>query len=62
MTVNDSLFYKNPITPLIKNKENELWEIGIGYNTRNYTGKVSGDTITIITTDFEPRRFIKLNM
>ena len=61
LTVNNSLFYKKPITPLIQIKENELWKIGISYNTRKYSGQINGDTITIITTDFDPRKFIKMN-
>lgn len=61
LTVNDSLFYKKPITPLNQITENELWEIGIRNNTRKYNGQIDGDTITIITTNFEPRKFIKMN-
>ncbi len=61
LTVNDSVFYQNPITPLNQVDENKPWEIGIRYDTRKYNGQINGDTITIITTDFDPRKFIKMN-
>lgn len=60
LTINDSDFFQNPITPLFRVEENKPWEIGIRYDTRKYEGQISGDTITIITTDFDPRKFIKM--
>ena len=57
--VSDSIFYKQPITPLNQTNGNEPWEIGIRFNSRNYEGKINGDTITINTKDFDPRKFIK---
>lgn len=57
--VSDSIFYKQPITPLYQANVNELWDIGIRYDSRNYQGEINGDTITILTKDFDPRKFIK---
>ncbi|TPN88874.1 hypothetical protein [Aquimarina algicola] len=57
--VNDSIFYKKPISPLYKNKKNQRWDIGVRYNTRDYNGKITGDTIIIHTKNFDPRVFIK---
>jgi hypothetical protein len=57
--VSDSIFYKQPITPLYQTNGNEPWGIGIRYNSRNYEGEINGDTITINTKDFDPRKFIK---
>ncbi|WP_157518154.1 hypothetical protein [Flagellimonas lutaonensis] len=59
ITVSDSIFYKKPVTPLYQTIGNEPWDIGIRYNTRNYQGIVNGDTITILTKEFDPRKFIK---
>lgn len=59
LIVSDSIFYKQPITPLYQTNSNEPWDIGIRYNSRNYEGKINGDTITINTKDFDPRKFIK---
>jgi hypothetical protein len=57
--VSDSIFYKKPVTPQYQINGNELWDIGIRYNSRKYQGKINGDTITILTKDFDPRKFIK---
>jgi len=59
LTVSDSILFKKPITPLYQTNGNERWGIGISNNTRNYKGKIIGDTITITTKDFDPRKFIK---
>lgn len=59
LKVSDSIFFKQPITPLYQAKENEPWEIGIRNDSRNYEGKINGDTIKIITKDFQPRIFVK---
>lgn len=59
LKVSDSIFYKQPFTPLYQANGNEPWENGIRYDFRNYQGKVKGDTITIITKGFDPRKFIK---
>ena len=59
LNVSDSIFYKQPITPLYQANGNEPWDIGIRYDSRDYKGEVNGDTITIITQDFDLRRFIK---
>lgn len=57
--VSDSIFYTQPITPLYQPNGNEPWDIGIRYDTRNYEGEINGDTITILTKDFDPRKFVK---
>jgi hypothetical protein len=59
LSVNDSMFYKKPITPLNQKNDNEPWNIGVRYNARTYTGEVKGDTIIVETDDFDPRLFIK---
>jgi hypothetical protein len=59
LKVSDSIFYKQPITPLYLANGNEPWDIGIRNDSRNYQGKIKGDTITINTKDFDPRKFIK---
>ncbi len=59
LKVSNSLFYKQPITPLYQANGNELWGIRIRNNFRNYKGEINGDTITINTKDFDPRKFIK---
>lgn len=59
LNVSDSIFYKKPITPLYQADGNEPWDYGIRYNTRIYKGEVNGDTITLTTKDFDPRKFIK---
>ena len=59
LKVSDSIFYKQPITPLYQATGNEPWDNGIRYDSRNYQGKINGDTITITTKDFDPRKFIK---
>ncbi len=59
LSVNDSMFYKNPVTPLYQTNGNEQWDIGVRYNTRTYTGEIKGDTIIVETDDFDPRLFKK---
>lgn len=59
LSVNDSMFYKKPVTPLYQTNGNEPWDIGVRYNARTYTGKIKGDTIIVETDDFDPRLFIK---
>ena len=59
LKVNDSIFYRKPITPLHKSHGNKPWNMGIRNDSRNYEGKINGDTITINTKDFKPRKFIK---
>ena len=59
LKVSDSIFYKQPITPMYQVGENEPWDVGVRYYTRTYTGKIKGDTIIIGTDGFGPRLFIK---
>lgn len=59
LKVSDSIFYKQPITPMYQVSENEPWDVGPRYHTRAYTGKIKGDTIIIKTNGFAPRFFIK---
>ncbi len=60
LKVNDSIFYKNAISPILQVEKNELWNIGISYKTRKYKGKIKGDTIFIETENFDLRKFIKI--
>ena len=59
LKVGNFFFYKQPITPLLKTNGNEPREIEIRIYSRSYKGKINGDTITIHTKGFDPRKFIK---
>lgn len=59
LNINDTIFYKNPITPLYKTNVNRPWDVGVRYKSRKYKGKIQGDTITIITKGFSLRKFVK---
>tara|TARA_B100001769_G_C21817629_1_gene444562 strand:- start:33 stop:644 length:612 start_codon:yes stop_codon:yes gene_type:complete len=59
LKVGNFFFYKQPITPLLKTNGNEPREIEIRIYSRSYQGKINGDTITINTKGFDPRKFIK---
>ena len=59
LNVNDSSFFKTPITPMYQTNGNEPWGIAIRYETRDYKGELKGDTIVITTKDFDPRKFIR---
>ena len=60
LTVSDSIFYKEAISPILPYKAKENWDIGISSKTRKYKGEISGDTIFIETENFDLRKFIRL--
>lgn len=59
--VKDTKFFTRPITPLIKIENNANWEIGIRYIKRDYEGEIKNGQIIILTENFDPRVFRKIN-
>ncbi|MDY7396693.1 hypothetical protein UMM65_15700 [Aureibaculum sp. 2210JD6-5] len=60
LSVNDSIFYTKPITPLQQSENVEKWRNALTSEKRQYEGNISGDTIIVKTVDFDPRVFVKI--
>jgi hypothetical protein len=59
VTVRKGSMWSKPITPFSKDKRGKEWTVNLGSNERIYTGKISGNKITLENVGVGPRVFIK---